>query len=154
MFSSDVMVRINSSASSGLSAGPSMRCKMPCTRITGGEFTRMCKSDAPSATTNCSKSDIEYDIEKLPLRFVAGRRADDLLGRRHAGEHLADAVLAQRAHAHLTGARAQDGRRHLVVNQFPRLVVNDENFKNAEAPAVAGVRAVGAAAAFHERGGF
>jgi hypothetical protein len=42
---------------------------------------------------------------------------------------------------------------NLVVNQFPRLVVDDENFKNAEASAVAGVVAIAAAPAFlHRRG--
>jgi len=62
MCSSDVMLRISSSESSGDSAGPSTRCKMPCTRMTGAVPTRVCKSDAPSDTTNCSKSDIAYDI--------------------------------------------------------------------------------------------
>ena len=56
------MLRINSSVSSGVREGPSTRCKIPCTRIVGGVFTRMCKSEAPSETTNCSKSDIEYDM--------------------------------------------------------------------------------------------
>ena len=64
MLSSEVMLRISSSVSSGLSTGPSTRCKMPCTRITGGTPTRMCRSEAPSDTTNCNKSDIEYDIDE------------------------------------------------------------------------------------------
>ncbi len=59
MCSSEVMLRINSSVSSGRKVGPSTRCNMPCTRITGGTPTRMCRSDAPSDTTNCNKSDIE-----------------------------------------------------------------------------------------------
>ena len=59
MCSSEVMLRINSSASSGLSAGPSTRCKMPCTRMVGAVPTRMCRSEAFSDTTNCNKSDIE-----------------------------------------------------------------------------------------------
>src|ERR1035437_9779387 len=66
MCSSDVMLRINSSASSDLITGPSTRCKMPCTRMVGDTPTRICRSDAPSATTNCNKSDIEYDI-KIPI---------------------------------------------------------------------------------------
>jgi hypothetical protein len=39
--------------------GPSTRCRMPCTRMTGGTPTRMCKSEEPSDTTNCNKSDME-----------------------------------------------------------------------------------------------
>src|ERR1039458_9566096 len=72
MCSSDVMLRINSSESSGLSAGPSTRCKMPCTRMVGGTPTRICRSDAPSATTNCNKSDIEYDI-KIQMQIAECR---------------------------------------------------------------------------------
>src|SRR5688572_18242059 len=56
------MLRINSSVSSALSEGPSTRCKIPCNRITGGTATRMCRSEAPSETTNCNRSDIEYAI--------------------------------------------------------------------------------------------
>src|ERR1019366_10739480 len=181
MCSSDVMLRINSSESSGLITGPSTRCKMPCTRMVGGAPTRICRSDAPSATTNCNKSDIEYDIKiqmqvaecrmkklappvesgfnssffifhsSFPLRLIAERRADDLLSRREPGEHLADAVLAQGAHAHFAGARAQNRGGRLVVNQLPRFIVNDEYFKDAEAAAVTGVRAIVAAAALPER---
>src|SRR5215813_1584206 len=54
------MLRINSSVSSGLRTGPSTRWRMPCTRMTGGVATRTCRSEAPSDTTNCNKSDIEY----------------------------------------------------------------------------------------------
>src|ERR1017187_4916878 len=181
MCSSDVMLRINSSASSGRSTGPSTRCKMPCTRMVGGAATRMCRSDAPSATTNCNKSDIEYDIKiqmqiaecrmkklappvesgfnssffilpsSFPLRFVAERRADDLLRRREPGQHLADAVLAQGAHAHFAGARAQNRGGRLVVNQLPRFIVNQENFKNAEAAAATRVPTIVAAASLTER---
>ena len=43
---------------------------------------------------------------------------------------------------------AQHVRRHTVVNQFARLVVNHENFKDAKAPAVAGLVAIVAAPAF------
>ncbi|SPE52433.1 hypothetical protein SBV1_1520010 [Verrucomicrobia bacterium] len=64
MCSSEVMLRISSSVSSGPNVGPSTRCKIPCTRITGGVPTRMCRSEAPSETTNCNKSDIEYDMLK------------------------------------------------------------------------------------------
>src|SRR5271163_3056980 len=129
MCSSDVMLRINSSVSSGLSDGPSTRCKIPCTRITGGTPTRMCRSDAPSDTTNCNKSDIEYDIKSS---FVAHGGANHFLGRRQAGEDFADAVFAQRPHAHFARAGAQHGGGRLVVNQFARLVINDKNFKDAE----------------------
>ena len=59
MWSSEVMLRISSSVSSGASGGPSTRCRMPWTRMVGGVPTRMCKSEAPSETTNCNKSDIE-----------------------------------------------------------------------------------------------
>ena len=59
MFSSDVMLRINSSDVSGVNAGPSTRCSVPCTRIVGETPTRVCKSDAPSETINCNRSDIE-----------------------------------------------------------------------------------------------
>ena len=59
MESSEVMLRISSSASSGRKGGPSTRCKVPWTRMTGGTPTRICKSEAPSETTNCNKSDIE-----------------------------------------------------------------------------------------------
>ncbi len=31
----------------GLAGGPSTRCKIPCTGLTGGTPTRMCRSDAP-----------------------------------------------------------------------------------------------------------
>src|ERR1019366_7693981 len=148
MCSSDVMLRISSSVSSGLSRGPSTRCKMPCTRITGGTPTRTCRSDAPSDTTNCSKSDIEYDIK---LFLVAHRRADDFLGRRQAGENLADTVFAQGPHAHLARPRPQDRGRRPVVNEFARLVIDDKNLKDAEPPAVARVVAIVAAEAFQER---
>src|ERR671926_1841802 len=57
------MERISSSVSSGLSGGPSTRCSTPCKRMTGGTPTRRCKSAAPSETTNCNKSDIEYIIK-------------------------------------------------------------------------------------------
>src|SRR6516162_6091896 len=108
MCSSEVMLRINSSESSGLSDGPSTRCRMPCTRMVGGVPTRICKSEAPSDTTNCNKSDMEYDMKSLnyyiiksvkrvkpvifiisftlfdqsliqPSRFVADRRTNDFL---------------------------------------------------------------------------
>jgi len=59
MCSSDVMLRMSSSVSSGFSGGPSTRCSTPCKRITGAVLTRMCKSAAPSDTTKCNKSDIE-----------------------------------------------------------------------------------------------
>jgi hypothetical protein len=108
----------------------------------------MCKSDAPSDTTNCSRSDIEYDIKFF---LVAHRRTDDFLGRRQAGENLADAVFAQRPHAHLTRPRPQHRGRRAVVNQLPRLIVNDKNFEDAKPPAVAGVVAIVAAEAFHQR---
>ena len=59
MCSSEVMLRISSSEVSGVSAGPSTRCKIPWTRIVGAVPTRVCKSEAPSETTNCNRSDIE-----------------------------------------------------------------------------------------------
>jgi len=69
MCSSDVMLRINSSAVSGVSAGPSTRCNVPCTRMVGAVATRICKSEAPSDTTSCNKSDIAYDMTKSPIPF-------------------------------------------------------------------------------------
>src|SRR2546429_9959725 len=41
-------------------------------RITGGTPTRKCRSDEPSATTNCNKSDIEYDINHQSAADVPG----------------------------------------------------------------------------------
>src|SRR2546423_14264019 len=38
---------------------------MPCTRIVGGVPTRMWRSEAPSDTTNCNRSDIEYDMREI-----------------------------------------------------------------------------------------
>ena len=58
MWSSEVMERINSSVSSGRNGGPSTRWRMPWMRMTGGMFTRMCRSAPPSETINCNKSDI------------------------------------------------------------------------------------------------
>src|SRR5439155_17812199 len=179
MWSSEVMLRINSSVSSSFSGGPSTLCNTPCSRITGGTPTRKCRSDAPSATTNCSKSDMEYDINQSPparlpapkqaaasgvslLCFdstkpfssfqITQSRADDLFWGSQPCQHLSGAVLAQRAHAHLAGAGAQLGGRHLVVNQFPDLVIHHEDLKNSKAPAVTGFIAVVASFALHERG--
>src|ERR1017187_5385508 len=81
-------------------------------------------------------------------RFVADGRADHFFRRREARQHFADAVFAQSSHAHFAGAGAEHVRRHAVVNQFPRLVVHHENFKDAEAAAVAGAFAIVAAPAF------
>src|SRR5436853_2150301 len=117
--------------------------------MTGGTPTRRCRSAAPSETTNCNRSDIEYIIldnqwnksfiassnRRLVVR-VPDRRPDDFLRRGQSGQHLAGAVLAQRAHAHLTGAGAQDRCRNLLVNQFARLVVDDKNLEDPEASAV------------------
>ncbi len=36
--------------------------------MVGDTPTRICRSDAPSATTNCNKSDIEYDIKNFLVR--------------------------------------------------------------------------------------
>src|SRR5262245_2257689 len=104
------MLRTSSSVSSGVRLGPSTRCKMPCTRMTGATPTRIWRSEAPSETTNCNKSDIEYDI-RFSSRFqseagasrsihIAHGGADHFLRRGEAGQYLADAVFAQCPHAH------------------------------------------------------
>src|SRR5207248_6745148 len=94
-------------------------CKIPCKRITGGTPTRKCRSAAPSATTNCSRSDIEYDILTLPYRnrkkrtseliHIAHRGSNHFVGSGQARQDLARAILSQSAHAHLPGAGAQNG---------------------------------------------
>src|SRR5436190_6054753 len=77
MCSSEVMLRMSSSVSSGFSGGPSTRCRMPCKRITGGAPTRRCRSDDPSDTTNCNRSDIEYIIKSEDnLRLELGGSLD------------------------------------------------------------------------------
>src|SRR5580704_8025073 len=111
MWSSEVMLLINSSVSSGVSEGPSTRWRMPWTRMTGGTPTRMCRSEAPSETTSCRRSDIEYDIIWCSVKVlvdVSDGGADDFLGGGQAGQDLADAVLAQGAHAHFARAVAED----------------------------------------------
>jgi hypothetical protein len=54
---------------------PSTRCKIPWTRIVGGVPTRTCRSEAPSDTTNCNKSDIEYDMAKSGFQIQCAQRA-------------------------------------------------------------------------------
>jgi hypothetical protein len=52
-------------------------------------------------------------IESL---FVAHGGTDDFIGRGQAGEDFADAVFAQRSHAHLARPRAQYGSGGAVIN--------------------------------------
>ncbi len=62
---------------------------------------------------------------------------------------------SRRVRMPISRARARSTRgRRAIVDQFARLVINHKNFEDAEAPAVAGVVAIGTAAAFHERGAF
>src|SRR5580765_8165111 len=142
------MLRINSSVSSGRHGGPSTRCRIPCTRMVGEIPTRIWRSAAPSDTTNCNKSDIEYDMLVSPLcsqeslRVVAHRRTNHFFRRGHSRQNLADAVLAQSAHAHLARAGAQHGRGHFVVDQFARVVIYDEHFKETHAAAATAAVAI------------
>src|SRR6266566_8026210 len=135
------MLRISSSVSSEERGGPSTLCKTPCNRITGGIPTRKCKSEEPSATTNCNRSDIEYDIRHAAypnrqqmniaiLIHITDRGADDFVGGGQSRHHFARPVLAQGAHAHLAGPGAQDRGRNLLVDQFPCFVIDHENLKN------------------------
>src|SRR5262249_4648430 len=141
MWSSEVMLRINSSVSSDVSGGPSTRCRMPCTRIVGGVPTRTWRSDAPSDTTNCNRSAIEYDMlgqinqafsldkkidtgeaQMSRLLHVSDRCPDDLIRGRQAREHFADPVFPQGPHPHFPGAGAQHGGGNFFVDQLPSVV--------------------------------
>ena len=75
-------------------------------------------------------------------------------GRGETRKDFADAILAKGAHAHLPGALAQNTGGDTIVNEFAALIIDDKNFKDAEAAAIAGVIAIGTALAFLDVGIF
>ena len=76
----------------------------------------------------------QFNMAAPSLFHIARGRSDDFLRRRQPGHDLARAVFTQRAHAHFPGLGAEHGGGNLVVNQLPRLVVEHEDLKDAEAP--------------------
>src|SRR5882724_8357932 len=68
------------------------------------------------------------------LVHVSHRRLNDFIRRGQTGLGLANAVLAQGAHAHFARASAQDRRRHFFIDQLAGFVINDENLEDAETP--------------------
>ena len=95
-YSSEVMLRNSSSLSSERKGGPSTRWRMPWTRMTGGNPTRTCKSEDPSETINCNRSDMEYVIPSLTGRTLTVDEFKIKIGRKQRSQ--ASWVLFQHEH--------------------------------------------------------
>ena len=84
--------------------------------------------------------------------FVTHRRTNHLIRRGHTRRApCARHPRATSASPFPEPAPATPSRRHLVINQFPRIIINDKHLKNSHPPAATGAGTVVATLALAER---
>src|SRR6202521_3406655 len=109
-------------------SGPWSRCRWPFTRIWGGVFVAMWRSEPSISTTVLSKSGSDAILfHRFPY---------DLFERGHAVLHLAQPALAERDHALVDRLAAELGARGADENQLAPLLADFHHFIEADATLV------------------
>src|SRR4029453_582860 len=124
--------------SEGVSSGNCNRCKCPCTRICGGVFVVMCRSD-PSRSTVVFKSSGSVDIfSALSSQFLLHRLPHHFFYRRDAFLHFSESAHSQRKHPVVNRLAAQLETRGTDQNQLSKLLGDFHHFIETDPSLVSG----------------
>src|SRR6202041_3582140 len=94
-----------------------------------------------SRRSSCCRAKRPAAFRDSWLLLVSHGGGDDFLRGGHAGEHLADTVLAQRAHAEVARALADGRDAKAFVDHVANFVVEHTDLEDAHAALVAGAAA-------------
>src|SRR5262245_34689796 len=143
--------------SAGCRSGRSRRCRCPCTRICGGEFVAMWRSDPSRSTIVFSSSgSVAITVSRLPApagAHLLDRFADDFFDRRQPVHDLPQAASTQRDHSLLDRFPPEFETRRADENQLAQFFCHFKDFVQPDAALVAGLVALLAAHALHRRHG-
>src|SRR5262245_49913193 len=128
--------------SAGCKSGRSRRFRCPCTRICGGEFVAMWRSD-PSLSTIVFSSSGNVAMFSLQGPASAGQLLDGFANhffdRRQTFHHFSQPAAAQRDHAFVDGLAPELETGRADEDQLAQLFGHLEHFVQADAALVAGL---------------